>query len=92
MSCNKFPNKCSRGIGIMSKNQPKFDLMPSHGFWSGRLNVASVENRVSDTLVHSMGAPDACSRWVLSMGALEVLLNGCSRCVLSRDECIRLWA
>ncbi len=58
MSCNKFPNKCASGIGIMSKNQPKFDLMPSHGFWSGRLNVASVENRVSDTLVHSMGAPD----------------------------------
>ncbi len=51
MSCNKFPNKCTRGIGIMSKNQAKFDLMPSHGFWSGRLNVASVENRTADKLL-----------------------------------------
>ena len=37
----------------MSKNQPKFDLMPSHGFWSGRLNVASVENRTADKLLGS---------------------------------------
>lgn len=53
MSCNKFPNKCARGIGIMSKNQPKFDLMPSHGFWSGRLNVASVKNRTAKKLLGS---------------------------------------
>lgn len=55
MSCNKFPNKCASGIGNMSKNRPKFDLMPSHGFWSGRLNVASVENRTTDSLVLSKG-------------------------------------
>ena len=53
MSCNKFSNKCARGIGILSKNQPKFDLMPSHGFWSGRLNVASVENRTAKKLLGS---------------------------------------
>ena len=56
MSCNKFSNKCASGIGINYKNQSKFYLAPTAGFWGTMDGV--FQNRTLDNLVQAKGAPN----------------------------------